>query len=109
MRTVLCIDEQSGRLVKLASILKAAGYACIVTHELEQAERTLAMYRIDLVIVLEHIRNQVRSELQKIRDVPLLVVHDKPDSHLPEGNDLVLYDQPDALLEAIRALLNRRD
>jgi DNA-binding LacI/PurR family transcriptional regulator len=107
MRTVLCIDEQTGRRLKLANILKAAGYVCIVTHEFEHAELSLAMYKIDLIIVLEHIRTKVRSELQKIRDVPLLVVHDKPDSHLPEGNDLVLYDQPDAVLQAVRELLNR--
>ncbi|ABF41706.1 hypothetical protein Acid345_2705 [Candidatus Koribacter versatilis Ellin345] len=113
MRTVLCIDEQQARLLKISNVLKAAGYICIVSYGMEHAERSLAMYKIDLILAHGQLRPTVRQELQKIRDVPLLVMHDQADAIAPEDRlaapNHASLDDPEALLRTIAALLGGRE
>ena len=96
-------------LLALSAILKASGYVCIVSQELEQAERSVATYNIDLIVVFAANRTKVAGELQKIRKVPVLALIDDPErEYIHETTDLVVYDRerPEVVLQAVTQLLD---
>ncbi len=108
MQTILCVDEQRGRLLALSAMLKAGGYLCIATPYLEQAELSIAMYQVDLVIVFEHVRAKIRTDLQKIRNVPVLVLEEPADAAFWKTEpDMQVYEQhnADTLLRTVGQLL----
>jgi hypothetical protein len=73
---VLCFDRDRARLFALAGILRAGGYLCILSDQVDQAERNLSSAKVDLVVAFEHTRASVLEELKQIRKVPVLMLED---------------------------------
>lgn len=110
MRTILCVDPHHERLRALAAILQSRGYACIVVQELDKAERNVAANHVDLIVVFRG--NWAGQRLKKIRNVPVLVVHEEMEmSKVPHTENVVVYnpEAPELLLQAVKKLLDAHE
>jgi DNA-binding response OmpR family regulator len=113
MNTILCVDSNTKSLQALSIIIRSSGYICIPAETTEDAVRAFSSSRADMVILnLGPDRTFLAAKLERLRDVPTILLTDKVGrEEKPSGVDILLPKPVKAreLLSTISALLSGRN
>ena len=109
MNAILCVDSNPKSLQALSMIIRSNGYICIPAQTTEDAIRAFSASRADLVILnQEPERASLAAKLERLRDVPTILLTDKIEhTQKPPGVDILSAKPVHAreLLSTISVLL----
>ncbi len=90
MNAILCVDTSRRDLHQLSQIIRANGYICIPADTPEEALRAFSSSRVDMVILDSPTEAPLAARLERLRDVPTLMLSDNPQRTVkPAGVDLL--------------------
>ncbi len=90
MNALLCVDTNRRDLQQLSQIIRANGYICIPADTPDEAMRAFSSSRVDLVILDSPAEGPLAERLERLRDVPTLMLADNPQrTPKPAGVDLL--------------------
>lgn len=90
MNAILCVDTNRRELQQLSQIIRANGYICIPADTPEEALRAFSSSRVDMVILYSPDEGPLAERLERVRDVPTLMLADNPErTAKPKGVDLL--------------------
>ncbi|MDT8067641.1 MAG: hypothetical protein ROO76_05675 [Terriglobia bacterium] len=90
MNAILCVDTNRRELQQLSQIIRANGYICIPADTPDEAVRAFSSSRVDMVILDSPEEAPLAARLERLRDVPTLMLADNPQrTTKPAGVDLL--------------------
>ena len=90
MNAILCVDDNRRELQQLSQIIRANGYICIPADTPDEAVRAFSSSRVDMVILDSPEEAPLAARLERLRDVPTLMLADNPQrTTKPAGVDLL--------------------
>ncbi len=90
MNAILCVDTSRRDLQQLSQIIRANGYICIPADTPDEAVRAFSSSRVDMVILDSPNEGPLAARLERLRDVPTLMLADNPQrTAKPAGVDLL--------------------
>jgi DNA-binding response OmpR family regulator len=90
VNAILCVDTNRRDLQRLSQIIRAHGYICIPADTPDEAVRAFSSSRVDMVILDSPAEGPLAERLERLRDVPTLMLADNPErTAKPKGVDLL--------------------
>ncbi len=90
MNAILCVDTNRRDLQQLSQIIRSNGYICIPADTAEEAMRAFSSSLVDMVILDSPDEAVLAERLERLRDVPTLMLADNPQrTSKPAGVDLL--------------------
>src|SRR5215469_4511949 len=90
MNAILCVDINRRDLQQLSQIIRSNGYICIPADTTDEAVRAFSSSHVDMVILDSPAEGLLAERLERLRDVPTLMLADNPQrTAKPKGVDLL--------------------
>ena len=90
MNAILCVGTKRRDLQQLSQIIRANGYICIPAETPDEALRAFSSSHVDMVILDSPAEAPLADRLERLRDVPTLMLVDNPQQTVkPKGVDVL--------------------
>ncbi|HEU5404331.1 MAG TPA: hypothetical protein VFU86_23490 [Terriglobales bacterium] len=90
MNAILCVDTTRRNLQRLSQLIRANGYICIPADTPDEAVRAFSSSRVDMVILDSPAEGPLAERLERLRDVPtLMLAENLQGTAKPKGVDML--------------------